>query len=55
MSFGSNKITSPGMILPAAGIFSAVLGVSSSTGFLSFIGFPACSLIAPIPFLVMGE
>jgi ABC-type dipeptide/oligopeptide/nickel transport system permease component len=54
MSFHSNKVTSPGIVLPSTGIFSAVLGVSSSTGFLSLIGYSACNLIAPIPFLVMG-
>jgi hypothetical protein len=54
MSVGSNIITSPGMMLPTAGIFAAFFGVSSSVGLLSFIGYPSCSLVAIIPFLVLG-
>ena len=54
MSIGSNSITSPGMMLPTAGIFSAFFGVSSSVGLLSLIGYPSCSLVAIIPFLVLG-
>ena len=55
MSIGSNMVTSPGIILPAAGIFSALFGVSSSIGLLSFLRYNACSLIFTIPFLVLGK
>jgi hypothetical protein len=54
MSINSNKITSPGLILPSAGIFSAMFGITSSIGTLSYFGYPACVLIFVIPFLVMG-
>ena len=55
MSLGSNIITSPGILLPSVGIFSAFFGVTSSYGLLSFLGYPSCSLIAIIPFLVLGN
>lgn len=54
MSFNTNWVTSPGFILPFAGIMSAMFGITSAFGFLSFVGYPACNLIFVIPFLVIG-
>ena len=55
MSLNKNKVTSPGIVLPNAGILSAMFGVTSSMGFLSILGFKACSLVFIIPFLVIGS
>ena len=54
MSVNTNCLTSPGMLLPMSGIFSALFGITSSFGLLSFIGYPGCNLIFVIPFLVIG-
>jgi hypothetical protein len=55
MSINTTLITSPGIMLPSAGIFSALFGISSSFGFLALCGFDACMLVYVLPFLVMGE
>ena len=54
MSFKSNLITSPGLILPSAGILSAAFACTSSIGFLSLLNYTACNLVFVIPFLVLG-
>jgi predicted RND superfamily exporter protein len=54
MSINSNWITSPGALLPSVGITSAVFGLTSAFGFLSYIGYNGCNLIFVIPFLVIG-
>lgn len=54
MSINSNCITSPGYLLPLAGIASAMFGISSSFGLLALLGYPGCNLIFVIPFLVIG-
>lgn len=54
MSLGTTCITSPGMILPMAGIYSALFGLSSAFGLLSLIGFKNCNLSFTAPFLVIG-
>jgi hypothetical protein len=54
MSIKSNLITSPGLILPSAGILSAAFACTSSIGFLSLINYTACNLVFVIPFLVLG-
>lgn len=54
MSYKSNVVTSPGLILPFSGIMSAFFGLTSSIGLMSIIGYEGCSLIFVIPFLVLG-
>ena len=54
MSFKTNLITSPGFILPSAGILSAAFACTSSIGFMSLINYSACNLVFVIPFLVLG-
>lgn len=54
MSVNSDCITSPGVILPLAGISSAIFGISSSFGLMSYLDYPGCNLIFVIPFLVVG-
>lgn len=55
MSLKSNMITSPGIMLPLSGILSATFASTSSFGFLSYVGYPACNLIFVIPFLILGK
>ena len=55
MSIKSNCITSPGLILPTAGILSAMFGFLSSYGFLSYVGYSACNLVMVVPFLIIGK
>jgi len=54
MSLGSTWITAPGFLLPSTGLVSALFGVTSAFGFLSWFGYDGCSLIFVIPFLVFG-
>ena len=54
MSINTNWVTSPGALLPSAGIMSAVFGLTSAFGLLSYIGYDGCNLIFVIPFLVIG-
>lgn len=54
MSLNSNCITSPGVLLPLSGIASAIFGMTSAFGLLSYLGYPGCNLIFVIPFLVFG-
>jgi hypothetical protein len=54
MSINTNRITSPGVVLPAAGIFSAIFGITSAFGFLALCGYDGCTFIYVLPFLVMG-
>jgi patched domain-containing protein len=54
MSINTNRVTSPGIILPLSGILSATFAFTSSLGFLSLLGYEACNLIFVIPFLVLG-
>lgn len=54
MSLNSNCITSPGVILPLSGISSAIFGMTSAFGLLSYLNYPGCNLIFVIPFLVFG-
>ena len=54
MSLGSTWVTSPGFLLPFAGIMAATFGITSGFGFLSFVGYPGCNLIFVTPFLVFG-
>ena len=54
MSFNTTWITSPGVLLPMAGITSAMFGLTSGFGFLAMIGYKGCSLIYVIPYLVLG-
>lgn len=54
MSINSNCITSPGYLLPLSGILSAIFGITSAFGFLSYFEYAACNLIFVIPFLVFG-
>lgn len=45
MSLRTDCITSPGYLLPMSGILSAVFGMTSAFGLLSFFNYPACNLI----------
>jgi patched domain-containing protein len=54
MSFGSNCITTPGIILPLAGILSAGYGLVSAVGLLSLFGFKCANIIIVVPFLILG-
>ncbi len=45
MSLKTDCITSPGYLLPLSGILSAMFGMSSAFGLLSFFNYPACNLI----------
>lgn len=54
MSVDTNWVTAPGMLLPSAGIYSALFGITSSYGLLSWFGYEACNLVFMIPFLVIG-
>lgn len=54
MSLNTTCVTAPGILLPTAGIMSAMFGVSSAFGLLSFVGYPACNLVFVTPFLVFG-
>ena len=54
MSFNTTWITSPGILLPMAGIMSALFGMLSGFGFLAMIGYKGCSLIFVIPYLLIG-
>ena len=54
MSFNTNCVTSPGVLLPISGIFSAMFAITSAFGLLSYLSYPGCNLIFVIPFLVIG-
>jgi len=54
MSVNATWITAPGFMLPTAGLVSALFGVTSAFGLLSWVGYDACNLIFVIPFLVFG-
>lgn len=54
MSLFTNIITSPGLTLPSAGLFSAVFGMTSAFGLLGYLGYEACALVFVVPFLVIG-
>lgn len=54
MSIRSNMVTSPGLMLPMAGIMAAMFGMVSAFGLLNIIGYAGCNLIFVIPFLVIG-
>jgi hypothetical protein len=55
MSFKSDMVTSPGIVLPFMGILSATFACTSSIGLLSLLNYPACNLIFVIPSLVLGK
>ena len=54
MSIKTNMLTTPCIMLPIAGIASAILGLSSAMGLLSLFGYECCSLVIVVPFLVLG-
>jgi hypothetical protein len=55
MSINTNILTTPCIMLPIAGIASAILGLFSAMGLMSIFGYECCRLVIVVPFLVLGK